>query len=299
LAGPEAKDVKGDTGMKHKKKLDNGRKEHQSTQPRNSHGQNRTNSRTSEATGLVYKKFGLTSILVLLVALGTSLAINAGYDARWASQWIFGKLKNYKKPILTLGGTDVHGYFPKGCIWRPVQYSSNPTEDTEDKDLHKKKKRRADVWRVRQYEYWNSGTQTWSSKRPLECELESEEVAKLQGKRMPSSWETKIETDRNYTVLRNLWYNNGVIYSLQYQNEEKVRALDDNEHALDRDLSSHMLSLLVVQSSFQMTSNIDCNRLVVKDHKAFVSNIDAHYVTGESLLIDFVYFIHPVCVQQI
>lgn len=47
-----------------------------------------------------------------------------------------------------------------------------------------------------------------------------------------------------------------------------------------------------------MTSNMDCNRLVVEDHKAFVSNIDAHYVTGESLLIDFVYFIHPVRVSE-
>jgi len=46
-----------------------------------------------------------------------------------------------------------------------------------------------------------------------------------------------------------------------------------------------------------MTSNIDCNRLVVQDYKDFVSNIDAHFVSGESLLIDFVYFIHPVCVE--
>lgn len=57
------------------------------------------------------------------------------------------------------------------------------------------------------------------------------------------------------------------------------------------------LSFSVVQSSFQMTSNIDCNRLVVQDYKDFVSNIDAHFVSGESLLIDFVYFIHPVCVE--
>ena len=289
--------------MKHKKKLDKGRKEHQSSQPGNSHGQSGINDRTSEATGLVYRRFGLTSLLVLLVALGISLAINAGYDARWASQWIFSK---FKEPIVTLGGVDVHGYFPKGCIWRPVRSSSSNKEDIEeeDKGLHKKKNKRADIWRVRQYEYWSSSTQAWSSKRPLECELESEEVAKFQGKRIPSSWETKIETDRNYTVLRNLWYNNGLYYSLQKQNGEKVRVLDDNEHGLDRDwfpcldMSSHMLSLLMMQSSFQMTSNIDCNRLVVKDHESFVSNIDAHYVTGESLLIDFVYFIHPVCDQQ-
>lgn len=235
--------------MKHKKKLDKGRNERLSTQPRNSHGQIGFNARTSEATGVVYRRFGLTSLLVLLVALGTSFAINARFDGRWVSQWIFSDFKRYKEPIVTLGGVDVHGYFPKGCIWRSVQSSSSPAgenEEAEDKDLHKKKNKRADVWRVRQYEYWNSTTQTWSSKRPLACELESEEVAKLQGKRMPSSWETKIETDRNYTVLRKLWYNNGVFYSLQKQNGEKVRLLDDIEYAMDHDwfscidLSSHM-----------------------------------------------------------
>eukprot|EP00890_Picochlorum_soloecismus_P004048 jgi/Picsp_1/4644/NSC_02014-R1_uncharacterized glycosyltransferase aer61-like isoform 1 len=252
--------------MKHKKKLDKGRNEPQSTKPRNSHSQIGSNSRTIDARGFVDKRFTLTSILVLLVALGTSLAINAGYDARWASRWILSKFTTYREPIVTLGGVDVHGYFPKGCIWRPVQSSSSAEKEETDQ---KKSNKRADTWRVRQYEYWNRNSQNWSSKRPLECEIESEEVAKL-GQRKPSSWETKIQTDKNYTVLRNLWYNNGVFYSLQKQNREK--------------------------SSFELTSNMDCNRLVVEDHKSFVSNIDAHYVTGESLLIDFVYFIHPTAI---
>lgn len=223
MAGPGAEDAKGDTSMKYKKKLDKGRNEPQSTKPRNSQSQIRSNYRVLEAKGSVGKRLGLTSLSVLLVALGTSLAINAGYDARWASQRILDKFKTYREPILTLGGVDVHGYFPKGCIWRPVQYSPRPEKEETGQ---KEKNRRADIWRVRQYEYWDSHKQNWSSKRPLVCEIESEEVARL-GKRKPSSWETKIQSHKNYTILRNLWYNNGVFYSLQKENGEKVRMLTD------------------------------------------------------------------------
>ena len=43
-----------------------------------------------------------------------------------------------------------------------------------------------------------------------------------------------------------------------------------------------------------MTSNLDLFSLKVKDMETFVTNIHADVADGETLLLDFIYFIHPV-----
>ncbi len=43
-----------------------------------------------------------------------------------------------------------------------------------------------------------------------------------------------------------------------------------------------------------MTRNQDLNVLHVNNAKAFAAGVDARVVTGDTLIFDFIYFLHPV-----
>lgn len=44
-----------------------------------------------------------------------------------------------------------------------------------------------------------------------------------------------------------------------------------------------------------MTRNQDLNVLHVDDATAWVDGLDWRIITGDTLLFDYVYFLHPVC----
>lgn len=48
------------------------------------------------------------------------------------------------------------------------------------------------------------------------------------------------------------------------------------------------------QESWKMTRNQDLNVLHVNNAKAFAAGVDARVVTGDTLIFDFIYFLHPV-----
>ena len=54
----------------------------------------------------------------------------------------------------------------------------------------------------------------------------------------------------------------------------------------------HMYRLL--QTYWQMTRNQELNVLHVDDAASFVKSVDQRTVTGDTLIFDFVYFLHPV-----
>lgn len=49
-----------------------------------------------------------------------------------------------------------------------------------------------------------------------------------------------------------------------------------------------------VQEGWKMTRNQDLNVLHVDNATAFVDNLQWRVVTNDTLLFDFVYFLHPV-----
>ena len=47
-----------------------------------------------------------------------------------------------------------------------------------------------------------------------------------------------------------------------------------------------------------MTRNQDLNVLHVDDAAAWVGGLDCRMIIGDTLLFDYVYFLHPVCATQ-
>ncbi len=54
------------------------------------------------------------------------------------------------------------------------------------------------------------------------------------------------------------------------------------------------VSLICDQTGWKMTRNQDLNILHVDNATAFVDNLQWRMVTNDTLLFDFVYFLHPV-----
>ena len=49
-----------------------------------------------------------------------------------------------------------------------------------------------------------------------------------------------------------------------------------------------------MQSSWKLTRNQDLNALHVANASTFVADLDVRVITGDTLVFDFVYFLHPV-----
>ncbi len=50
-----------------------------------------------------------------------------------------------------------------------------------------------------------------------------------------------------------------------------------------------------LQEGWKMTRNQDLHVLHVDDAAAWVGGLDWRAITGDTLLFDYVYFLHPVC----
>jgi len=153
------------------------------------------------------------------------------------------------------------GYFPEGCVWRDVP--SSATE--EDSDTSKS---RAELWKVRKYEFWDADKKVWSSSEdeiPKECTIDhvSEKVDSVTSK-------TEVLDYGTHKILKNVWFTQGYFYRLETESDE-------------------------VEST-KLSTNIDLMKLVVHDIANFSRSVDVKYVKGETALIDFSYFIHPTAI---
>ena len=153
------------------------------------------------------------------------------------------------------------GYFPEGCVWREAP--SSATEENSDGS-----KKRAEIWRVRKYEFWDADKKEWFSSDvmiPKECTIDhvSEKVDTVTRK-------TKVLDYGTHKILKNVWFTQGYFYRLETESDE-------------------------VENT-KLSTNIDLLKLVVHDVANFSRSIDVRYVKGETALIDFSYFIHPTAI---
>ena len=59
--------------------------------------------------------------------------------------------------------------------------------------------------------------------------------------------------------------------------------------------SPMLMHAWVLQEGWKMTRNQDLHVLHVDDAAAWVDGLDWRAITGDTLLFDYVYFLHPVC----
>jgi hypothetical protein len=128
-----------------------------------------------------------------------------------------------------------------------------------------------DFWDVRRYEY-RSGNDTvgWSEDQPSACRLQASVPAK--NWKWPNASRSSMKCTRHHCVYSNIWYNNGAWY---YVSDE-----EDGTGTLS------------------VSRDVEFAPLTVRDTKKFVRHVDAQWVQGGTVMIDFLFFLHPVSAKK-
>ena len=164
------------------------------------------------------------------------------------------------------------GYFPKGCVWRLAPGSENLC-----------------FWDLRAYEYLDIVTGKWQQEQPAACRLDSELTSHWErGAKYGSdgdslkSLTTKVRCEKLYCVYWNAWYNNGSWYMLtDLQDHDTVRvaaASGGNQPS----------------NGIVVSKDIEMFHISVKNASLFKDQVESRWIAGQTVLIDFLFFLHPV-----
>ncbi|CAL8471513.1 g11055 [Coccomyxa elongata] len=126
-----------------------------------------------------------------------------------------------------------------------------------------------EFWAVEEYEFWDDVKQTWTSKQQPGCIVEGHACLGWATEREGSP-RSEVNCTVTHCIYENLWYNNGRFYLLV-----------DGPHPV---------------TGWKMTRNQDLNVLHVDNATAFVDNLKWRVVSNDTLLFDFVYFLHPTAI---
>jgi hypothetical protein len=121
------------------------------------------------------------------------------------------------------------------------------------------------------YQYWDNTTSQWKDEQPEACSAKGHAQPGPPGfefnKNSPRSEVVPYDT---YMLYRNLWYNNGRWYAL----------VDGPDHV----------------ASWKFSRNQEIITLHVDNASAFADAVKWRVVKGDTLLFDFIYFIHPTAI---
>lgn len=124
-------------------------------------------------------------------------------------------------------------------------------------------------WGVRRYEYWDEAARNWTETQPAACVI--------RGVAQPQDWRwrngsprTAVDCKQYYCIYENLWFNNGRFYLLV-----------DGPNTVD---------------PWEMTRNQHLQVLHVDSVPEFVRSTRHHVIPGDTLIFDFVFFLHPTAI---
>jgi hypothetical protein len=122
-----------------------------------------------------------------------------------------------------------------------------------------------------EYQYWDAAAATWTDQQPQECTVRGSFSPSPEGfsfhKDSPRS---EAEPHKHHFLYRNLWYNNGRWYALVVG-------------------ASHV-------PSWKFSRNQEIVTLHVDNATTFLNSVKWRLVRGDTLLFDFIYFIHPTAI---
>jgi hypothetical protein len=147
------------------------------------------------------------------------------------------------------------GPFPAGCRWREA--ASTPPNAA------------ADFWAVRRYEFFDEAARRWGAAQPAACRLAAPPPPPGHAWANASRTSARCDPAGRYCVYENLWLNRGAWHALGDARGAGGAPPDPGR-------------------------NVDVLRLDVADAGAFPGTVDARFVPGDTLMIDFLYFLHPV-----
>lgn len=122
------------------------------------------------------------------------------------------------------------------------------------------------------YEYWDAAAAAWTSEQPAPCRVQG-----FATPGPPKPWRffkgnprTEVVPFTHHVTYRNLWYNNGRWYAL----------VDSNRTV----------------PSWKFSRNHEITTLHVKDARKWLNNTRWRVVPGDTLLFDFIFFVHPTAI---
>ncbi|KAH7622038.1 hypothetical protein Ndes2526B_g02863 [Nannochloris sp. 'desiccata'] len=194
-----------------------------------------------------------------VVIFGFAVAQYQTNSAQNLLQKVINTLNSYS--VSKPGPGSAAGIFAQGCRWRVAPRRKTAAGPSQG------------FWDVRHYEYWNESTQKWSSEQPDACRIQpllfKSSLSRNNKDNDTPSTKRRCVRDE-YCVFKNLWYNGGKFYYLT-----------DDKDGMD---------------SIPMTRDITLYPLVIHNVSLFPSQVNSRIVPDSTVLIDFLYFIHPTAI---
>ncbi|CAL5223424.1 g5938 [Coccomyxa viridis] len=125
-------------------------------------------------------------------------------------------------------------------------------------------------WDIVKYEYWSQAAQQWVAKMPEACMVRGEDSTRKWSTKYRGPARTEVNCSDTHCIYDNLWYTNGRFYLL-VDGPDPVKGWD-------------------------MTRNQKLHVLHMDSAQAFAEGQALQYVQGDTLLFDFVYFLHPTAI---
>ncbi|EFN54929.1 expressed protein [Chlorella variabilis] len=126
-------------------------------------------------------------------------------------------------------------------------------------------------WDVRTYQYWDSVRSNWTDRQPSACTPRGLSNPGAHGWRWRNgSPRSAAHCNDKYCTYDNLWFNNGRFYLLV-----------DGEAGVE---------------PWKLTRNQELNIMHVANASHFLASTSHHVVRGDTLVFDFVFFMHPTAI---
>jgi len=123
-----------------------------------------------------------------------------------------------------------------------------------------------------EYQWWDADRKSWVDDRPAACAPTG-----FDAQTAPANWEflggtprTEVKCDPNHCMYQNLYYNNGRWYAL----------VDGSTYV----------------PVWRFSRNQEVSTIHVKDVRAFTNSVKWRVIPGDTILFDFIFFIHPTAI---
>ncbi|KAJ9523194.1 hypothetical protein QJQ45_023985 [Haematococcus lacustris] len=157
------------------------------------------------------------------------------------------------------------GLFPQGCKWRNIV---NNTDGSVT------------------YEFWDDSADAWAEDRPAACTptgMSPDDVATAGWQFHQGTPRSEVGCDSSHCMYHNLYYNNGGFLPMVGLPHAPGRwfALVDGPMAIP---------------TWRFSRNQEVVALHVQDVAAFMQGVEWRVIPGDTILFDFVFFIHPTAI---
>ncbi|PRW56929.1 glycosyltransferase family 61 [Chlorella sorokiniana] len=126
------------------------------------------------------------------------------------------------------------------------------------------------MWGLRRYQYWDAASRNWTEQQPAACVVPGLDPKEHKWRWRNGSPRSAADCNDNYCLYENLWFNNGRFYLLV-----------DGEEGIE---------------PWKLTRNQELNIMHVNDARQFVASTPHRVVPGDTLVFDFVFFLHPTAI---